>query len=80
MNQGQEKFLGFFLEKAISEKHGEAKSMIGDMFEKMEKGELNVEHLSEAAPKMLEMIKDEHMDEVKGVIEGFIGNFGKGGK
>ncbi len=73
----QEEFLSFILEKVSGDDHGKAKDILGGAFKKQDDGEFGLDDVVAMAPKLLSLLKPEHIDEVKNVMEGFAKGFGK---
>ncbi|MDB1922118.1 hypothetical protein PMY56_10245 [Clostridium tertium] len=77
MNQGQEKFLGFILERVQEGKVDEAKSLLAESFKKQSEGTFSHEYIIEFIPKMIALLKPEKVEEVKAIMQQFAQNLNK---
>ncbi len=73
MNEGQQKFLDYILERVQEGKEEAAKLLMHESFRMQEEGTFNAAEAMAFIPKMLGMLKAEFVDEVKAIME----NFGK---
>lgn len=71
MNQGQEKFLGFVLERVQEDKVEEAKALLADNFKKQAEGTFTQEDALQFMPKMITLLKPEKVKEVQEVMKQF---------
>lgn len=71
MNQGQEKFLGFILERVQEDKVEEAKALLADNFKKQADGSFTQADISQFIPKMLAILKPDKVEEVLTVMKQF---------
>lgn len=76
MNQGQEKFLSFILERVQEDKVEEARALLADNFRKQAEGTFTKEDISQFAPKIVSLLKPEKVDEVQTVMKQFAQNMG----
>jgi len=76
MNQGQEQFLGFILERVKEDKLEEAKALLADNFKKLAEGKFTYDDITESIPKMLALLKPDKVEEVQAVMKQFSGNLG----
>ncbi|MDP4146870.1 MAG: hypothetical protein Q8936_20760 [Bacillota bacterium] len=76
MNQGQEKFLGYILERVQEDKVEEAKALLADNFRKQAEGTFTMEDVSQFIPKMISLLKPEKVEEVQAVMKQFAQNIG----
>lgn len=76
MNQGQEKFLGFILERVKDDKVEEAKELLEESFKKQAEGSFNKDYITQFIPKMIALLKPEKVEEVKAVMMQFAQNLG----
>lgn len=76
MNQGQEKFLGFILERIKDDKVEEAKELLKESFKKQAEGSFNQDYITQFIPKMIALLKPEKVEEVKAVMMQFAQNLG----
>ena len=74
MNEIQEQFYNFFIEKVIEEKKEEAIKLLETTFEKQNKGEFNFQYFKETEPKYMALVKSEYMDEVTKLMEQYGAN------
>lgn len=74
MNQGQEKFLGFILERVQEDKVDEAKALLAESFKKQSEGTFSHEYIMEFIPKMIALLKADKVEEVKSIMEQFAKN------
>ena len=74
MNQGQEKFFTFILERVQEGKQEEAKALLSESFQKQMDKTFNMEYLNSFIPKMVSLLKPEAVKEVKGIMEQFASN------
>jgi len=74
MNQGQEMFYNFFIERVQADKKEEAKSLLEDSFERQAKGTFNRAYFEEIMPKFLVVIKPEAIEEVMKAMNHFASN------
>lgn len=74
MNQGQEKFLGFILNRVKEDKVDEAKALLAESFNKQSEGSFSHEYIMQFIPKMISLLKPEKIEEVKAIMEQFAKN------
>lgn len=74
MNQGQEKFLGFILERVQEDRVDEAKSLLSESFKKQAESTFSHEYIMEFIPKMIALLKPDKVEEVKAIMEQFAKN------
>ncbi|KEJ01391.1 hypothetical protein N494_10615 [Clostridium botulinum A2B7 92] len=75
MNQGQEKFLGFILERVEEDKVEEAKALLADNFKKQAEGKFTHDDITQFIPKMAMLLKPDKIEEVQTVMKQFAENF-----
>ena len=68
MNNGQERFFSFIMERVELENQDKAKELLNESFAKQEEGTFNQEYMMNFIPRMLELIKPECIDEVKNIM------------
>ena len=68
MNNGQEKFLKFIIARVSEENQDKAIELLNESFSKQDDGTFNKEYMMSFIPRMLELIKPEFVDEVKGIM------------
>lgn len=71
MNQGQNQFYNFFIERTQDNKKEEAKTLLEEGFVRQEAGTFDKAYFEEVLPKYFELIKPEAMDEVKEAMNHF---------
>lgn len=71
MNQGQEMFYNFFIERTKDDKKEEAKKLLVEGFARQEAGTFNKEYLQEIMPQYFALIKPEAVEELKQAMEHF---------
>lgn len=74
MNQGQEQFFNFIMERVQSEKKEEARDLLNESFSKQINGTFDGEYLKSFIPRMLLILKPESVEEVKNVMTQFGGH------
>lgn len=73
MNQGQEMFFNFFMERVAEGKEDEAKAVLLEGFEKQANGTFTADYLSQVMPKYFQLIKPEFADDLKQAMAHFGG-------
>lgn len=68
MNNGQERFFNFIIERIELENQDKAKELLNESFAKQDEGTFNKEYMMNFIPRMLELIKPECIDEVKNIM------------
>lgn len=68
MNNGQEKFFNFIMERVEKSNQPKAKELLNESFAKQDEGTFNKEYMMSFIPRMMELIKPEYMDEVKNIM------------
>lgn len=68
MNNGQEKFFDFIMERVEKNNQPKAKELLNESFAKQDEGTFNKEYMMSFIPRMMELIKPECMDEVKNIM------------
>lgn len=71
MNQGQELFYQFFMDRVKEDKKEEAKALLLDGFERQAAGTFNQAYLQEKMPLYFDYIKPEAIEELKKAMEHF---------
>lgn len=77
MNQGQEMFFNFILERVQDDKVEEVKGLLAENFKKQAEGTFTKDDVMQFIPKMLSMLKPEKVEEVQEVMKQYAGNFGR---
>jgi len=75
MNQGQEMFYNFFIERVMDDKTEEAKSMLEESFARQAAGTFDMAYFQEIMPKFFAIIKPEAVEEVKEAMNSFSSRF-----
>lgn len=71
MNQGQEMFYNFFMERTNDDKKEEAKALLEDGFARQAAGTFNKAYLETIMPQYFAVIKPEAVEELKQAMEHF---------
>jgi hypothetical protein len=71
MDQGQERFYEFILNRVEEEKKDRAIQLLEDSFQQQANGTFDKEYIDAFAPKLMELVKTENVEEVKNVMEGY---------
>ncbi|TWH83429.1 hypothetical protein LY60_00036 [Sedimentibacter saalensis] len=71
MNQGQEMFYNFFMERAKDDKKEEAQRLLAESFARQDAGTFDKAYLQEIMPQYFEVIKTEAAEELKQAMEHF---------
>ncbi len=74
MNQGQELFFNFFMERVIPGKEDEAKVLLQTGFEKQADGTFDAAYLKEVMPAYFALIKPEFIEELQNAMAHFGSN------
>lgn len=68
MNQGQERFFNFIMDRVTEANQAEAKALLTESFAKQAEGTFNAEYMASFIPKMLVLLKPECIEEVKTIM------------
>ncbi|MCR4944576.1 MAG: hypothetical protein K5986_09045 [Clostridium sp.] len=68
MNNIQENYFDFIMEKVADENKDKVKELLSENFSRQENGTFTKEYMISVIPKMLELIKPEYIDEVKSIM------------
>jgi len=71
MNQGQEMFYNFFMERVKDGKKDEAKALLEEAFARQAAGTFDKAYLQETMPQYFTLLKPETIEEVKQAMEHF---------
>lgn len=71
MNEGQQKFLNFILDRVKEGNEGAAAQLLSDVFRKQDSEEFTQEDMQNFIPKMLDLLKPECIDEVDMIMQGY---------
>ncbi|MDR3586864.1 MAG: hypothetical protein P4L59_16355 [Desulfosporosinus sp.] len=71
MNQEQELFLDFILERVKADRIEEAKVLLEYNFKKLAEGNFTQDDLEQVIPKMLDLLKPDKIEEVQTVMKQF---------
>lgn len=73
MNQGQEKFYHFIMERVAPQNEASAKALLNESFSLQDTGRFTPDYLMGFIPKMLDLLKPEYVEEVKTIMMNFKG-------
>lgn len=76
MNNGQEQFLGFILQRVKDDKVDEAKLLLADSFKKQSEGTFTHDDIMQFIPQMIALLKPDKVEEVQAVMKQFAENKG----
>lgn len=68
MNNGQERFFNFIMDRVEEQNQDKAKKLLSESFAKQDEGTFNAEYMATFIPKMLQLIKPECIEEVKNIM------------
>lgn len=68
MNEGQEKFYHFILERVREDKLEAAEVLLKESFAKQDTGTFGADYLRTFVPEMLSYLKPEYVEEVKSIM------------
>lgn len=71
MNQGQEQFFNFILERVQEGKQEDARALLAESFGKQAAGTFGPDYLAGFIPRMTAILKPEHVEEVKAIMTQF---------
>lgn len=74
MNEGQEKFFSFILDRVQEGRQEEARALMAESFEKQANKTFDADYMASFIPRMTALLKPEHVDEVTGIMAQFKGN------
>lgn len=74
MNEGQNKFFDYILERVQEDKVEEVKALLIVNFQKQEDGTFTREDASQMIPKIISLLKPENVEEVQAVMKQFSQN------
>lgn len=74
MNQGQEQFFAFILERVQENKVEEAKALLAESFKKQSEGTFTYDYISKFIPTMIALLKPENVEEVQSIMVQFSKN------
>lgn len=74
MNEGQENFFHFILERVQEDKQSEAKALLAESFQKQADKTFDGDYMSSFIPRMTALLKPEYTEEVTGIMSQFKGN------
>jgi hypothetical protein len=75
MENGQEQFLSFILERVKEDKVEEAEELLVENFKKLTEGNFTQDDIMQFIPKMVALLKPEKLGEVQTVVMQFAENF-----
>lgn len=71
MNEGQQKFFNYILERVKDGQQEQAKTLLAESFQNQKSGSFTPQYLMEFGAKMVAMLKPEHIEEVKQIMSTF---------
>jgi len=71
LNERQEKFLRFILERVQTGKENDAKTLLTESFSKQAEGTFNEEYKNSFIPRMVALLKQDKIEEVKNIMANF---------
>ena len=72
MDQGQERFMGFILDRVKDDKVEEAKAMLAENFKQQaEEGKFTKDDIAQSIPKIIALLKPDKIEEVQAVMRQF---------
>jgi len=71
MDQGQQKFFDFIMERVDEENRSAAEALLGDSFSKQADGTFDAEYLNSFNPRLLALVRTECVEEVRKILMGF---------
>lgn len=77
MNQGQQNFLNFILERTQEDKVEEARTLLAENFRKQAEGTFTQADIAQFAPKIISLLKPEKVDEVQAIMKQFSQNMNR---
>jgi len=77
MDQGQEQFLGYILERVQEDKVEEARVLLLESFKKLSEGNFTQDDIMQFIPKMMMLLKPDKIEEVQSIMMQFAGDFMK---
>ena len=75
MNQGQNQFFNFILERVNDEDVDKAKELLEESFSKQADGTFDLEYINEFNKKLTPLVKPQHKEEVENILKGFAQKF-----
>ncbi len=75
MDQGQQQFLEYFLERVKEDKVEEAKALFNETFKKLTEGNISQEEIMMLIPVAMELLKPDKVEEVVAVMSEFARDF-----
>jgi len=74
MNNGQNQFRDFILERAKKDKVEEARVLLDDSFVKQAEGRITPHYMNNLLPNMIALIEPDKVEEVRKVMEDYSNN------
>lgn len=71
MNQGQERFYAFFMERTSEEHKEAAEAILLENFRRQDEGTFDREYMAEVMPKLFAMVRPDAMEELKQAMAHF---------
>lgn len=71
MNEGQQKFQAFILERTEDGRESAMKELLSESFKKQDSGDFDQMYLMAMVPKMVSYVREDKRDEVMEVVQKF---------
>ncbi len=71
MEQGQQRFFDFIMDRVDKGKQANAEALLEDSFSKQAGGAIDSEYLNGFNPRLLALVKPECVEEVRSILMGF---------
>jgi ribosomal protein S3AE len=69
MNEGQQRFYDFVMERVQEGKEEEIKAIMSESFKRQQEGTFSKEYMNEIVPKMIMLLKPECVEEFKNAAQ-----------
>ncbi|WP_312370515.1 hypothetical protein [Lachnoclostridium sp.] len=69
MNEGQQRFYDFVMERVKEGKEEEIKAIMSESFKRQQEGSFSKEYMTEIVPKMIMLLKPECVEEFKNAAQ-----------
>lgn len=77
MNLGQQKFKSFILERVKDGEKDKAEVLLSESFQKLDERNFDQEYLMSFIPRMKNLLKPEHIEEVEAIMKEFGSKFSR---
>lgn len=71
MNEGQNKFFNFILERVEADKKEAAEALLAESFAKQAEGTFDAEYMQSFMPRMMELLRADAKEEVMNIMMNF---------